>query len=106
MIRRPPRSTLFPYTTLFRSRMTGWRLGWLAVPAGLVSDLGKLIEYNTSCAPVFVQRAGIAALKQGEAVIQESLQRYRRGGGFLVGGLGNIDRESGVVGKRVDLGGR
>src|SRR2546430_12324779 len=25
MIRRPPRSTLFPYTTLFRSRRT-WRL--------------------------------------------------------------------------------
>src|SRR5258708_28482186 len=23
MIRRPPRSTLFPYTTLFRSRVTG-----------------------------------------------------------------------------------
>src|SRR2546426_6445455 len=28
MIRRPPRSTLFPYTTLFRSRWgTGWRRG-------------------------------------------------------------------------------
>src|SRR5256885_2516460 len=25
MIRRPPRSTLFPYTTLFRSRMRRWR---------------------------------------------------------------------------------
>src|SRR5258705_4324250 len=25
MIRRPPRSTLFPYTTLFRSRSTRWR---------------------------------------------------------------------------------
>src|SRR3712207_8197431 len=25
MIRRPPRSTLFPYTTLFRSRRTGCR---------------------------------------------------------------------------------
>src|SRR5437868_9685170 len=25
MIRRPPRSTLFPYTTLFRS-LTGWRI--------------------------------------------------------------------------------
>src|SRR6266511_6289924 len=25
MIRRPPRSTLFPYTTLFRSRGNGWR---------------------------------------------------------------------------------
>src|SRR2546429_3592149 len=24
MIRRPPRSTLFPYTTLFRSRRVGW----------------------------------------------------------------------------------
>src|SRR5260370_10571238 len=24
MIRRPPRSTLFPYTTLFRSRCTSW----------------------------------------------------------------------------------
>src|ERR1035437_8277256 len=28
MIRRPPRSTLFPYTTLFRSILAGWlRLG-------------------------------------------------------------------------------
>src|SRR2546427_6645987 len=25
MIRRPPRSTLFPYTTLFRSRSSKWR---------------------------------------------------------------------------------
>src|SRR3712207_8512578 len=25
MIRRPPRSTLFPYTTLFRSEVGGWR---------------------------------------------------------------------------------
>src|SRR5437016_13685493 len=25
MIRRPPRSTLFPYTTLFRSRGTAWK---------------------------------------------------------------------------------
>src|SRR5256885_7490430 len=24
MIRRPPRSTLFPYTTLFRSNLVGW----------------------------------------------------------------------------------
>ncbi|MEK6244685.1 MAG: aminotransferase class I/II-fold pyridoxal phosphate-dependent enzyme, partial [Pseudomonadota bacterium] len=37
--------------------MPGWRLGWLVVPAELTADLGKLIEYNTSCAPVFVQRA-------------------------------------------------
>ncbi len=42
--------------------MTGWRLGWLVVPESLVEALGKLIEFNTSCAPVFVQRAGLAAL--------------------------------------------
>src|SRR2546429_6607619 len=39
MIRRPPRSTLFPYTTLFRSvlvqRQHGDRRGQLAVHVGL-----------------------------------------------------------------------
>src|SRR2546422_3246772 len=30
MIRRPPRSTLFPYTTLFRSRNTGIMIGYFA----------------------------------------------------------------------------
>src|SRR5258707_3806857 len=29
MIRRPPRSTLFPYTTLFRSSLVGFSLDWL-----------------------------------------------------------------------------
>src|SRR2546430_12011431 len=29
MIRRPPRSTLFPYTTLFRSgRLNAWHTSW------------------------------------------------------------------------------
>jgi aspartate/methionine/tyrosine aminotransferase len=46
--------------------MTGWRLGWIVAPATLMDDLGKLVEYNTSCAPAFVQQAGIAAVEQGE----------------------------------------
>src|SRR5258705_8013441 len=33
MIRRPPRSTLFPYTTLFRSQQTGVRLAICAILA-------------------------------------------------------------------------
>ena len=57
--------------------MTGWRLGWLVVPPSLTADLGKLIEYNTSCAPVFVQRAGIAAVKEGEPVIARTRFRFR-----------------------------
>lgn len=46
--------------------MTGWRLGWIAAPASLHGDLGKLLEFNTSCAPDFVQAGGEAALRQGE----------------------------------------
>jgi aspartate/methionine/tyrosine aminotransferase len=42
--------------------MTGWRLGWLVVPPMMIEAIGKLIEFNTSCAPTFVQRAGLAAL--------------------------------------------
>ncbi len=72
--------------------MTGWRLGWLVVPRGLVADLGKLIEYNTSCAPVFVQRAGIVALKEGEPIIARSLSRYRKARNFLVAELQKIPR--------------
>ena len=71
--------------------MPGWRLGWLVVPTGLTADLGKLIEFNTSCAPVFVQRAGIAALNQGEPVIARSLQRFRKARDFLVKELNAID---------------
>src|SRR5256885_12953007 len=35
MIRRPPRSTLFPYTTLFRSRIHSARIGYLPEERGL-----------------------------------------------------------------------
>ena len=72
--------------------MTGWRLGWLVVPAGLIADLGKLIEYNTSCAPVFVQRAGIAAVKEGEPVIARTRYRFRKARDFLVENLQRIPR--------------
>ena len=48
--------------------MTGWRLGWLVLPAALMDGMGKLIEFNTSCASVFTQRAGIAALAHGKEI--------------------------------------
>ena len=72
--------------------MTGWRLGWLVMPRGLMADLGKLIEYNTSCAPVFVQRAGIVAVKEGEPIIARSLSRFRKASSFLVSELREIPR--------------
>ncbi|GAP35568.1 pyridoxal phosphate-dependent aminotransferase [Piscinibacter sakaiensis] len=57
--------------------MTGWRLGWMVLPPALVPAVGKLLEFNTSCAPVFVQRAGIAALGLGEALVAEVTGRLR-----------------------------
>ena len=48
--------------------MTGWRLGWLVLPQALTHAVGKLIEFNTSCAPVFVQRAATVALQRGDEV--------------------------------------
>jgi aspartate/methionine/tyrosine aminotransferase len=48
--------------------MTGWRLGWLVMPAEMTPQIGKLIEFNTSCAPVFVQRAAMTALERTDEV--------------------------------------
>jgi aspartate/methionine/tyrosine aminotransferase len=70
--------------------MTGWRLGWIVAPAPLIEDIGKLIEYNTSCVPVFVQRAGVAAIEQGEGVIRYTVARYRKARDFLARELSAI----------------
>ncbi|MCZ8292449.1 MAG: pyridoxal phosphate-dependent aminotransferase [Hylemonella sp.] len=48
--------------------MTGWRLGWLVLPAAITHDVGKLIEFNTSCASVFTQRAGVVALQRADEI--------------------------------------
>ncbi len=58
--------------------MTGWRLGWLVLPEALVPAAGKLIEFNTSCAPVFVQRAGLAGLAQADSFVPGLVQRVKQ----------------------------
>ena len=63
--------------------MTGWRLGWILAPQKLIPDLAKLLVYNTSCAPVFVQRAGVVAVTKGDAVIAHTLARYRQARDYL-----------------------
>jgi aspartate/methionine/tyrosine aminotransferase len=70
--------------------MTGWRLGWIVAPEALMPDLGKLIEYNTSCSPVFVQRAGVVALDAGEPTVAHTLARYRAARDYLVPALARI----------------
>jgi aspartate/methionine/tyrosine aminotransferase len=70
--------------------MTGWRLGWIVAPTGLMDDLAKLVEYNTSCAPSFVQQAGIAALEQGERFTQELVRDLRASRDHLVRALSAV----------------
>jgi aspartate/methionine/tyrosine aminotransferase len=77
--------------------MTGWRLGWMVAPSTLLPDLGKLIEYNTSCSPTFVQRAAVVAINDGEATIAHTLERYRAARDFLVAELNAIPGVSAVA---------
>ncbi|MFN7725017.1 MAG: pyridoxal phosphate-dependent aminotransferase [Rubrivivax sp.] len=67
--------------------MTGWRLGWLVLPAGLSFEMGKLLEFNTSCAPVFAQRAGLAALALADGFVPGMVARLQAGRDRLVAGL-------------------
>jgi len=70
--------------------MTGWRLGWIVAPKLLIGEFAKLIEYNTSCAPGFVQQAGIAALTNGEKVVAHTQARFRTARDFLHDRLNTI----------------
>ena len=70
--------------------MTGWRLGWIVAPKSLMDDLGKLVEYNTSCAPAFVQQAGIAAVQQGERFTQELVRDLKASRDHLVRALSAV----------------
>jgi aspartate/methionine/tyrosine aminotransferase len=78
--------------------MTGWRLGWIQAPESLIADLGKLIEYNTSCAPGFVQTAGIVAIERGEEIISRTITRYTQARNYLYEQLSRpFFREAGVI---------
>ncbi len=57
--------------------MTGWRLGWLTAPSSLVATLGVVGEFNFSCVFAPTQFAGVTALKDGEAFIGASRERYQ-----------------------------
>src|SRR5258708_16428285 len=60
MIRRPPRSTLFPYTTLFRSRITFFAVRGKNAPAFTVASLAIIIARRPQILPrpVMVPAAG------------------------------------------------
>ena len=64
--------------------MTGWRAGWIAAQDALMGDLGKIIEYNTSCILEPVQRAATVAIQQGETEVAALRQRLTTTRNLLV----------------------
>jgi aspartate/methionine/tyrosine aminotransferase len=57
--------------------MTGWRLGWLVMPTAMTHHMGKLIEFNTSCASVFTQRAAQVAMERTDEVTPRVVAHLR-----------------------------
>ena len=72
--------------------MTGWRLGWLSAPAEIGQVIENLIQYSTSGAAVFMQRAGIVAIEEGEDFVAEQVARAAAGRDIACGALQPLNR--------------
>src|SRR6266849_2900893 len=67
--------------------MTGWRLGWMTIPPDLLPVMEKLVEFNTSGSPTFLQHAGIVAIREGEPFIAGFVARCRAARDVAIDGL-------------------
>ncbi|MDR0818665.1 MAG: aminotransferase class I/II-fold pyridoxal phosphate-dependent enzyme, partial [Oscillospiraceae bacterium] len=67
--------------------MTGWRLGYAAAPAPVITQLTKLHQYAIMCAPTASQYAAIEAMKDGDKDIERMRTEYDRRRKLLNEGL-------------------
>jgi aminotransferase len=63
--------------------MTGWRIGFVAAPAGLMTGIAKVHQYGIMCAPTPSQFAAIEALRHGEPHLQAMRGEYDRRRRFM-----------------------
>jgi len=57
--------------------MTGWRLGYLALPPGLSKTILKFIQHSIYCVPNFVQLAGVTALSLSDELVPAYREMFR-----------------------------
>src|SRR3712207_8754544 len=76
MIRRPPRSTLIPYTTLFRSRAALDRTRGEGARVGLVPTMGYLHEGHASLMRRAAADDDVAALRSEEHTPELQSRQY------------------------------
>ncbi len=72
--------------------MTGWRLGWLVAPREIQGVADKLVEFNTSGAPTFLQHAAVTAIAEGDGFIAAMVARCRAGRDLVVPALQRFPR--------------
>jgi len=70
--------------------MAGWRLGYGVLPVAMAHYIERYIINTTSCAPPFVQHAGIAALTGPQGCVDEMRDEYRTRRDFLVASLNRL----------------
>src|SRR3989475_8416420 len=78
MIRRPPRSTLFPYTTLFRSLSKVFNDEWLRENQILEAEriaVARLLDAKNSGAPPLISVAPTATVRQALNLIDRKSTR-------------------------------
>jgi len=73
-------------------RMTGWRLGWVVARADLIHKAAQLNEFIVSHAPSFVQKAGEAALAQGEDELAAMVETFHERMSFCYHALASLKR--------------
>ncbi len=72
--------------------MTGWRLGWLTMPEFFNAYMDKVGEINTSSTSMFVQYAGIAAVREGEPFLAQQLATMQHNRDLVMRRLSQLPR--------------
>jgi aspartate/methionine/tyrosine aminotransferase len=67
--------------------MTGWRVGWLVAPPEMGQVIENLVQYSNSGVAQFLQRGAVVALNDGDAFVEENIQRATRGRDILCDAL-------------------
>ncbi len=70
--------------------MTGWRLGYGAMPEWLVDAVNKLMVNSNSCAATFTQRAAIEALTGPQDDVSRMVSEFRRRRDYFCTALNEI----------------
>ncbi|MBR4510258.1 MAG: aminotransferase class I/II-fold pyridoxal phosphate-dependent enzyme [Ruminococcus sp.] len=64
--------------------MTGWRLGYVAAPAPIISQISKIHQYGIMCSPYISQNAAVEALTSCDTEVAKMVDEYNIRRRYLV----------------------